>query len=197
MVHLDMVSSSVWWTFSKLISSYCARYKGIGCTTIVFNIHTWLQEIVLNVTITKSREIQSDFRSEFCWFFIVGLLMQHNFPCVHLIRRSWTTWKNETNNTYPYTSWVMPHSNYELFNNLKERDCIRPAYILLRMSMFLRLGAFRARIESWVKLMSARRIGNSPHVKCFAPHHDLQEESINFRLKYKSEKMTHGYTVTC
>ena len=95
------------------------------------------------------------------------------------------------------TSRVMPHSNYELFNNWKERDCIRPAYILLRMSMFLRLGAFRARIESWVKLMSARWIGNSPHVKCFAPHHDLQEESINFRLEYKSEKMTHRYTVTC
>lgn len=33
------------------------------------------------------------FQYEFCWCFIVGLLLQYKFQCVNLISTSWRTWE--------------------------------------------------------------------------------------------------------
>ena len=50
-------------------------------------------------TTDKLNRIMVQYPIRFWWCFIIDLLMQHNFRCVNLIGRRWSTWK---------TDWLIP-----------------------------------------------------------------------------------------
>ena len=95
----------IWWgSTSKHHEDTCLKEIRLCLQILITTLHSTMNTIkrthvsgseinkhAFPITITKLGT--SDFQSNFCTCFIADLLMQHGFCCVHLIGRSWRTWK--------------------------------------------------------------------------------------------------------